>query len=86
MRRKPKRHHLDRRAAQIINFEGGDDDLLRTREVADWLGVSTQWVELSRVNNYGPPYKKLGPKSIRYLRRDVRKWLETRTQHAESAA
>ena len=77
-----KRHHLDRRAAKIIDVAGADDELLKTPQVAEWLGVSVQWVELSRVNNYGPPFKRLGPKAIRYLRSDVRKWLESRTHHA----
>jgi hypothetical protein len=38
----PKKHHLDRRAAAIIAVDvGADDELLSTRQVADWISVST---------------------------------------------
>ena len=34
-------HHIDRRAHQLAQLQqGDDDDLLTTRQVADWLGVS----------------------------------------------
>ena len=75
-----KRHHLDRRAVRIVgDGTGPDDDLLDTRAVSDWLGVSIQWLEIGRSRNYGPPFKRLGTRSIRYLRGDVRKWLKSRT-------
>ena len=81
----PAKHHLDQRADRIAGEDvGADDDLLTTRQVADWLGVSTQWVEIGRSKNYGPPFKRLTARSIRYLRGDVLKWLKTRT-HASTA-
>jgi predicted DNA-binding transcriptional regulator AlpA len=81
----PTKHHLDQRADRIAGEDvGADDDLLTTRQVADWLGVSTQWVEIGRSKNYGPPFKRLTARSIRYLRDDVLKWLKTRT-HASTA-
>jgi predicted DNA-binding transcriptional regulator AlpA len=81
----PTKHHLDRRADQISAADvGADDDLLTTRQVADWLGVSTQWVEIGRGKNYGPPFTRLTARSIRYLRGDVLKWLKERT-HASTA-
>jgi hypothetical protein len=42
-----KRHHLDRRIKQIIASGGGDenaDELLTTVQMAEWFGVSTQWL------------------------------------------
>jgi predicted DNA-binding transcriptional regulator AlpA len=79
------KHHLDRRADAIANADsGGADDLLSTREVADWLGVSIQWVEIGRSKKYGPPFKRLAPRTVRYLRADVLKWLKART-HASTA-
>jgi len=37
----PKRHHLDRRAAELAEQgDGSLDDLLSTSEVSEWLGVS----------------------------------------------
>lgn len=75
----PSTHHLDRRAANIAAQDGDDDDLLTTRELANWFSVSEQWVQIGRVKKYGPPYEKLGPKVIRYRRGRVRQWLNTRT-------
>jgi hypothetical protein len=53
----PKRHHIDRRAYRIVAGDAGaDDDLMSTRQVADWLGISTQWLEIGRCKNYGPRF------------------------------
>jgi predicted DNA-binding transcriptional regulator AlpA len=78
------RHHIDRRADRLLAgevdvIEQSDDDLLSTRETAAWLGVSDQWLEIGRGKKYGPPYQKLGPRLIRYLRGDVKRWLKQRT-------
>ena len=85
-RAKVKRHHLDRRAEKIISVDlvEADDDLLSTRQVAAWLGMSEQWLETGRVKNFGPPFKRLGPRSIKYARGDVRRWLQSRT-HSSTA-
>jgi predicted DNA-binding transcriptional regulator AlpA len=78
---RPKKHHLDRRADQLVAAAVGDDsdELLSTQGLAAWLGVSTQWLEIGRVKGYGPKWKKLGPHQIRYRRSDVLKWLNART-------
>ncbi|HUS96768.1 MAG TPA: hypothetical protein VMX97_08530 [Hyphomicrobiaceae bacterium] len=77
-----KTHHLDRRAARLMEdtAEGHPDDLLTTAELAEWLGTSRQWLEIGRCKsgNYGPPFIRLGPKQIRYRRCDVVRWLEER--------
>ena len=72
---------LDRRAQYIANLAiGADPDmLLVTKQLAEWLGVSVQWLEIGRSRGYGPPYKKLGQKSIRYRIGDILKWLEERS-------
>lgn len=76
----PHTHHLDRRADRIVaEGDGNDDDLLSTREVANWLAVSTQWLEIGRSKNYGPAFTRVGPRCIRYLRGDVLKWLKARS-------
>jgi predicted DNA-binding transcriptional regulator AlpA len=84
------RHHLDRRADKIASVAGvgADDDLLTTRQVANWLGMSEQWVEIGRVKNFGPKFTRLGPRTIRYRRGDVLAWLNSRTHDstAEYAA
>jgi len=76
----PKAHHLDKRAARLLAAGAGDDDeLLNTRATADWLGVSTQWLEIGRCKSYGPPFIRLSPHAIGYRRGDVRLWLKART-------
>ena len=61
--------HLDKRAADLAEAAapGGDDELLSTVQVAAWLGVSTQWVEIARLGRHGPPFKKLGPDRVSHL-------------------
>jgi hypothetical protein len=55
--RLPLRHHLDRRAAGLADEGHGDpDNLLSTPALAEWLGVSTQWLEVGRSKGYGPPF------------------------------
>lgn len=81
----PTKHHLDRRADKIVAADvGADDELLTTRQVADWLSVSTQWIEIGRSRHYGPEFTRVGPRVIRYRRGDVLKWLRERT-HASTA-
>jgi hypothetical protein len=82
--------HLDRRIDQILALEppvfdknnNPDDDLLTTDVVAGWLGVSKEWLEVGRVHGYGPPFKKLGPKNVRYRRGSVKLWLAQRKRVA----
>ena len=66
-----RHHHLDRRAATIAQQFFGDPDTVRTDEVASWLLVSHQWVELGRLYGYGPKFTRLSPRMIRYRRGDV---------------
>jgi predicted DNA-binding transcriptional regulator AlpA len=75
-----RRHHLDRRAAALITQgEGDPNDLLKTKEVAAWLNVSDEFLEIGRSEGYGPKFCRLGPSSVRYLRSDVLRWLAERT-------
>jgi predicted DNA-binding transcriptional regulator AlpA len=79
----PKRHHLDRRAFSIAAAsEGPADELIDSRELAAWLGMSLTWVEAARMNGDGPRFIKTGARSIRYRRSDVLQWLEERTRQA----
>ena len=75
-RRKPKRvnqhqhptgrMHIDRRAAALAAPADDDDHLIDTKALADWLGVSTAWVEIGRCKAYGPTWRQLGPGCIGY--------------------
>jgi predicted DNA-binding transcriptional regulator AlpA len=82
----PQRYHLDRRATELINLAPGrdGDDLLSTRQVAAWLGVSEQWLEIARHKGYGPKFMRLSPRRIRYRRDEVLNFLQQRT-HARTS-
>ena len=71
------RLQIDKRAGKLAAEEGGDDELLNTTAVAEWLGVSTQWVEIGRSKNFGPAFQLLGS-LIRYRRGAVKAWLRER--------
>jgi hypothetical protein len=81
---KPRRFHVDRRAAEVAAQPGSDDDLLTTPELAEYLGCSTQWVEIGRSKGYGPEFERVSRKMIRYRRGKVRKWLDGRS-HGSTA-
>ena len=88
-RRKPptcQRHQLDRRASQILattdDILDNDDNLLTTKQVAKWLGMSDQWLEIGRGKGYGPPYVRLSERGVRYKRSDVINWLKERSRFA----
>jgi predicted DNA-binding transcriptional regulator AlpA len=74
----PRRHQLDRRAAEIAAQCGDDDELLDTRQVADLLGMSVAWVEIARHKGSGPAYVRVTPRCVRYRRSDVKAWLNER--------
>src|SRR6266571_4791119 len=79
------RHHLDRRASNLAEAgTGNPDDLLSTEAVADWLGCSTQFLEVGRSKGYGPKYVRLSTRRVRYLRSSVLTWLTSR-EHAGTA-
>jgi predicted DNA-binding transcriptional regulator AlpA len=82
----PQKLHLDKRAAAIAATVDADnaDELLTTPATAAWLGVSTAWLENARHRGYGPPYERLGPRTIRYLRSRVRYWLDERSHRSTS--
>ena len=79
-------HHLDKRARALAQQgPGAADELLNTRSLADWLGVSELWLELGRARNYGPKFVKLGPRMVRYRRADVLAWLDARANASKAA-
>jgi hypothetical protein len=73
--------HIDKRAKRLLAdplSEGADDDLLTTRQVADWIQYSTQSLEIMRGKGSGPLFVRVTPKVIRYRREAVRVWLRRR--------
>jgi hypothetical protein len=76
----PKSHHLDRRAPAIaMAGAGNNDDLLTGQEVADWFGVSVEWLNQGRMKGYGPSYVKISNRLIRYRRGTCREYLQQRS-------
>ena len=69
----PARHHLDRRTDELARAVAAEpeDLLFSTRELAQMLGVSEQWVEIGRCRGYGPRFVVSGPRRIRHRRGDV---------------
>jgi hypothetical protein len=54
------------------------DDLIDSKQLAGWLGVSIQWVEIARHRGLGPPFVRQSARRIRYRRGDVISWLNER--------
>jgi hypothetical protein len=87
-RRKPKRENqhtdhtdrlwIDKRAGALAAAPEDDDALINTSACAEWLSVSTTWLEIGRSKNYGPPFVQLSPGIVRYRKGDVRHWLAQR--------
>jgi predicted DNA-binding transcriptional regulator AlpA len=75
-----RRLHIDKRADQLVEQASGegDDDMLNTTAVAEWLGVSTQFLEIGRHRGYGPRFIRLTSRIVRYQRGDVLDWLRER--------
>ena len=79
----PRAHHIDRRAQRLAaEIDGHDDTLVSTRELAEHLGISTQFLEIARHRGYGPAFARLSPRRIRYRLGDVRAWLRSRMHRA----
>ncbi len=73
----------ERKAAAEVHRSNMEALSRRTKEVAEWLGVSVQFLEIGRHRGYGPRFVRLGPRKIVYRRADVLHWLGTRT-HAST--
>ncbi len=52
--------------------------LINEYEAADFLGYSMRALQNWRVRGGGPSYVKVSSRSIRYRRRDLIKWADTR--------
>jgi hypothetical protein len=88
---KPGSHHLDRRAHLLLGSEllanAPDDYPLTTRQVAEILGMSEQWLETGRCRKYryGPPFRPVGKRAIRYFMGEFREWLRSRPSYRSTA-
>jgi hypothetical protein len=72
------KHHIDRNARETLDqltVDLEDDTLLSTLQCANWLGVSTQFLEIGRIKGYGPPAVNIAPRVVRYRKTSVLRWL-----------
>lgn len=77
----PTNFHLDKRAESVAETIADGDALLNTRQTAELLGVSTQWLEIGRSRGYGPPFVRIGARYVRYRRDTLRAWLRSRAEY-----
>jgi hypothetical protein len=74
----PKSLHLFKRADQLITYgaaAGAPDDMLTTKRLSEWWGVSVAMLEIARSRGSGgPPYVPIG-RAIRYPRAWCCEWL-----------
>ncbi len=81
----PKKHHVDRRAAQLAAaLDDGKDEVLTPVQAAAFLGCSIQFLAIGRVKGYGPRYAKPSPRMVRYFKSWLIEWLRERS-HASTA-
>jgi len=84
MSKKPpiRRFLIDKRANALLTAkppdENEDDRPIKTAQAADWLGVSTQFLEIARHRGDGPRYIRVGARTIRYTIRWLREWCAQR--------
>lgn len=57
--------------------DGDGDEPVRRPKAAKLLGVSVRFLEVNATTGKGPPMIKIG-RSVRYLRRDLREFMEAR--------
>ncbi len=79
-------YHLDRRAGDLAARAAflDQDQLLNTKEVADWLGVAPISLRIWRSRGEGPPVVRVSRRGIRYRRGTVAEWLRDRTSYFEN--
>jgi len=57
-------------------------EYLNTKQVAAYLNVSRQWLEIGRHKGYGPPFTKVEG-IVRYKRSEVDRWMLGHQQNTD---
>lgn len=65
--------------AQTSAIEANPDRLINEQEAALLLGYSVRALQNWRVRGGGPAFVKVSARSIRYRRRDLLNWIESKT-------
>ena len=58
----------------LSEFLDPNQEYLKTKQAARYLGLSTQFLEIARHKGDGPPYLKMS-KAVRYKRSDLNAWM-----------
>jgi len=53
-------------------------ELLSEKQAADFLGLSPRALQAWRTKGGGPPYLRIGHRTVRYSQTDLEAWLENR--------
>lgn len=71
-----------------MSNEATDDDLLTPEATAEMLDKGVSTLERWRADGSGPPFCRIGKRSVRYRLGDLRAWIAQRTfaHHAAEAA
>jgi helix-turn-helix protein len=84
-----RRSAIDRfanRAADQLEADAqANDEAYSTVQAADKIPCSPAHLEALRCKGGGPPFIRLGPKMIRYLKSDLIAWLRSRERHLSTA-
>jgi hypothetical protein len=75
---------IDRRTHRLVDVNFGPEETRSTKEVAAWLGVSVQFLEIGRTRGYGPKFVRIPKRFVRYRAGDVLDWLNSRTHACTS--
>jgi len=54
------------------------NEMMTTREVADYFGVELGTVQTWRFRKNGPPFTRVSPVCVMYSREDILSWEKTR--------
>jgi predicted DNA-binding transcriptional regulator AlpA len=69
-----------------IEVQSQGDRLLTSREVGAWVGLTPAALSQLRFKGRGPKFRRLGPRTVRYVQSDVQAWIDEaeRTPSAET--
>lgn len=73
--------------ADHVEQIGRAGDILRDADAALYVGMSESWLRQTRMigRTDGPPFVRVGTRSIRYRRSDLDRWLEQRCSASAAA-
>ncbi len=69
---------------ESVSDPGYFDRLINEKEAADFVGYTTRCLQNWRVVGGGPKFVRISSRAIRYRRRDVVDWAESRLRSSTS--